>query len=482
MLDSVLVWFRRDLRSNDHAALAEATRRARQVHCVFVFDREILDALPCALDRRVEFIRESLIELDAVFRSVGGRMIVRNGVAREEIPRLAASLGVDAVFTNRDYEPGAKRRDASVADALGTRGIGFESFKDQAVFEYPEILTTGGRPFTVFTPFKRVWLKRLSDDDLPHFPVEFGRLAAHASPAPIPTLAQLGFLQTNLRQVGIAPGMSGAQSLLKEFATRIGHYHVQRDFPAIEGTSRLSVHLRFGTISIRELVAIARNAPANGDSEGASTWLDELIWRDFYFTILDQFPHVVDHSFKPAFDRIRWESGDRADALFGAWCAGRTGYPLVDAAMRQLNTTGFMHNRLRMVTASFLIKDLGIDWRRGEAYFAERLNDFDLSANNGGWQWAASSGCDAQPYFRIFNPVLQSERFDPHGRFIRSYIPELASFPEKHIHAPWRMPAHEQAACGTIIGREFPPPLVDHDEARQKTQERYSVVRTPGDA
>lgn len=482
MLDSVLVWFRRDLRSNDHAALAEATRRARQVHCVFVFDREILDALPRTLDRRVEFIRESLIELDEAFRSVGGRLIVRNGVAREEIPRLAASLGVDAVFTNRDYEPAAKRRDTSVADALRTRGIGFESFKDQAVFEYPEILTTDGRPFTVFTPFKRAWLKRLSDDDLPHFPVEFGRLAADASPAPIPTLAQLGFLPTNLRQVGIAPGMSGAQSLLKDFATRIGYYHVQRDFPAIEGTSRLSAHLRFGTISIRELVAIARNAPANGDSEGASRWLDELIWRDFYFMILDQFPHVVDHSFKPAFDRIRWESGDRADALFGAWCEGRTGYPLVDAAMRQLNTTGFMHNRLRMVTASFLIKDLGIDWRRGEAYFAERLNDFDLSANNGGWQWAASSGCDAQPYFRIFNPVLQSERFDPHGRFIRSYIPELASFPEKHIHAPWRMPAHEQAACGTIIGRELPPPLVDHDEARRKTQERYSIVRTPGDA
>jgi deoxyribodipyrimidine photo-lyase len=258
---------------------------------------------------------------------------------------------------------------------------------------------------------------------------------------------------------------------------------VQRDYPAVKGVSYLSVHLRFGTISIRELASAAIAAGAldagKDGAEGAATWLSELIWRDFYFMILDCFPHVAQRSFKPEYDALVWEQGSRADEHFAAWCAGRTGYPLVDAAMRQLNSTGFMHNRLRMVVASFLTKDLGIHWQRGEAWFARQLNDFDLAANNGGWQWAASTGCDAQPYFRIFNPVTQSERFDPAGKFIRRYLPELLAVPDKHIHAPWRMNAAEQSACGVLVGRDTPAPLVDHDEARRLALARYAVVKRP---
>ena len=477
MLDSVLVWFRRDLRDTDNAALAEATRRARKVFCTFVFDGEILDALPSKSDRRVEFIRDSLVELDRNLKQQGGGLIVRTGRATEEIPILAEALGVSAVFINRDYEPQAKKRDAQVATVLNAASIGFESFKDQAVFEHPEILTSSGRPYTIFTPYKKAWLKRLSDEDSPSFRVEPGKFVATPSASTVPTLEQIGFQATNLQQLGIAPGMSGANRLLEDFHTRIERYQIQRDFPAVKGVSYLSVHLRFGTVSIRELVRAALDAGALAGQDGASSWLSELIWRDFYFMVLDCFPHVVEHSFKPEFDRIRWEQDEVAKTRFVAWRSGQTGYPLIDAAMRQLNTSGFMHNRLRMVTASFLTKDLGIDWRQGEAYFASQLNDFDLSANNGGWQWAASCGCDAQPYFRIFNPVTQSERFDPQGRFIRHYLPELAPIPDKYIHAPWKMSLHEQKECGLLVGTDIPAPIVDHDEARRLTLDRYAVVR-----
>ncbi|HRE17082.1 MAG TPA: FAD-binding domain-containing protein, partial [Rhodocyclaceae bacterium] len=259
-----------------------------------------------------------------------------------------------------------------------------------------------------------------------------------------------------------------------DFRERMERYDRLRDYPAAKGVSYLSVHLRFGTISIRQLV---REACAAGGA-GAETWLKELIWRDFYFQILDHFPHVVGAAFKPAYDAITWDDWPEG---FATWCAGQTGYPLVDAAMRQLAHSGYMHNRLRMIVASFLTKDLGIAWRWGEAFFATHLNDFDLAANNGGWQWAASSGCDAQPYFRIFNPVSQSERFDPDGRFIRRYVPELERVPDKHVHAPWRMTPGEQAACGVHIGRDYPHPIVDHEKARQKTLARYAVVKNAGD-
>ncbi|WP_291991339.1 deoxyribodipyrimidine photo-lyase [Candidatus Accumulibacter sp. ACC007] len=480
MLDSILVWFRRDLRDSDHVALGEALRRGRRVHCAFLFDREILDPLPRRDDRRVDFIRQSLLELDTALHRRGGGLLVRHGWAAEEIPRLAGELGVAAVFANRDYEPQAKRRDAAVSAALHTGGIAFESFKDQAILDGDEVLTQAGRPFTVFSPYKRAWLKRLTEDDWQPGEQEIGTLATPPGAQRVPSLAELGFAATDLRALGFVPGMSGARQLLDDFLGRISRYRQQRDFPALKGVSYLSIHLRFGTVSIRELVAraIAAGALRTGN-EGAATWLSELIWRDFYFMILDRFPYVAERAFKPAYDAVAWEQGAPAEEAFAAWCEGRTGYPLVDAAMRQLNGTGYMHNRLRMLNASFLSKDLGIDWRRGEAYFAARLNDFDLAANNGGWQWAASSGCDAQPYFRIFNPVLQSERFDPAGKFIRRYLPELSAVPDRFIHAPWRMSPAEQEACGVRIGRETPAPLVDHQQARQLTLERYAVVKSP---
>jgi deoxyribodipyrimidine photo-lyase len=253
-------------------------------------------------------------------------------------------------------------------------------------------------------------------------------------------------------------------------------YGETRDFPAVKGPSYLSVHLRFGTVSIRQLVGLALQRHLDG-SAGATVWLGELIWRDFYFQVLANFPHVVQHAFKPEYDAIQWEQGPRAHVLFGAWCHGATGYPLVDAAMAQLNQTGYMHNRLRMVTGSFLVKHLGIDWRWGERYFAEKLNDFDLSANNGGWQWVSSSGCDAQPYFRIFNPINQSEKFDSQGKFIKRYVPQLAGLSAKQIHAPWKLGALELAAAGVQLGKNYPSPVVDHAEARALTLQRYAIVK-----
>jgi deoxyribodipyrimidine photo-lyase len=373
-----LVWFRRDLRCFDHAALYHALKQSEAVFCVFLFDKEILDELPRA-DRRVEFIHASVAELDAELRRLGGGLMVRHAAASSAIPALA----------------------------------------------------------------------------------------------------DLGFKKTNLSELNLPTGMSGAQMLLDDFTTRIGTYHATRDFPATKGPSYLSVHLRFGTVSIRAPARRALDAMRTTESSGAAAWLSELIWRDFYFMILHHHPRVAERAFKPEYDAIRWESGDTARTLFEAWRDGRTGYPLVDAAMAQLNRTGYMHNRLRMVTASFLIKDLGIDWRWGERYFAERLNDYDLAANNGGWQWAASSGCDAQPYFRIFNPVTQSEKFDPEGRFIRRYLPRLAKLPDKYIHAPWLAPSLQARQAGVELGIDYPLPIVRHDVARENTLARYAAVKKP---
>jgi deoxyribodipyrimidine photo-lyase len=292
----------------------------------------------------------------------------------------------------------------------------------------------------------------------------------------VPALEAIGFERTNLHELALPSGAAGAQQLLDDFLGRMARYHETRDYPAVKGPSYLSTHLRFGTVSIRRLAREAHRRSGEG-SRGAEVWLSELIWRDFYHQVLHHHPRVVGHAFRPEYDRIRWEHGKHADALFAAWCEGRTGYPLVDAAMAQINRTGYMHNRLRMVVASFLTKDLGIDWRRGEAYFALHLNDYDLAANNGGWQWAASTGCDAQPYFRIFNPVSQSKRFDPEGRFIRRYLPALAKLPDDLIHAPWLARPVDLAAAGVELGRDYPRPVVDHAEARERTLQRYAVVK-----
>jgi len=473
-MSSALVWFRRDLRTHDHATLFHALKQHGRVYCVFVFDVTILDKLP-RTDRRVAFILRAVEELAGELRRLGGALIILQGDPREEIPRLAAQLNVAAVYANRDYEPAARQRDAAVAENLRRlTSADFLSFKDQVIFECDEVLTQQGKPFSVFTPYKNAWLKKLTPFYLQAYPVTryMAHLAAPDAVSPSPTLSELGFLPTDLANLALPTGVAGAQSLFLTFAERMDNYASERDFPALNGTSHLSVHLRFGTISIRQVAAYAHSQ----QGKGAATWLSELIWRDFYQMILWHHPQVVAHAFKPAMNALVW---DEAPALLDAWRQGRTGYPLVDAAMRQLLHTGFMHNRLRMVAASFLTKDLGLDWRLGEAWFAEKLLDFDLAANNGGWQWAASTGCDAQPWFRIFNPVTQSEKFDPQGRFIRHHVPELAALPDRFIHAPWAMDATQQARCGIVLGRDYPLPVVDHAVARERTLQRFSTVRNP---
>jgi deoxyribodipyrimidine photo-lyase len=341
------------------------------------------------------------------------------------------------------------------------------------IFERDELLTGAGRPFSVFTPYRNAWLKALTPFHLRSYEVEryLGALAPPPAAA-IPSLPAIGFARSDLDELKVAAGASAGRALFGQFEARIDQYREARDYPAVRGPSYLSVHLRFGTVSIRELARFAHGRMAG--SPGAATWLSELIWRDFYMQILHHHPHVVTQSFRAEYERIAW---DDAPELFAAWCEGRTGYPLVDAAMAQINRTGYMHNRLRMVTASFLAKDLGIDWRRGEHYFARRLIDYDLAANNGGWQWAASSGCDAQPYFRIFNPVAQSTKFDPDGKFIRRYLPQLSKLSAGEIHAPWLMAAERQRETGCVIGEHYPPPVVDHAEARARTLARYAVVK-----
>ena len=470
-LDRALVWFRRDLRADDHAALHHALKSARQVFCTFILDREILDALPRA-DRRVAFILDALRVLDEDLRGLGGALIVRHAAASDEIPRLAAELDVQAVFANHDDEPQALARDARVAERLGSCGAALRTFKDHVIFERREVLTATGGPYGVFTPYKNAWLRKVNDFYLSSYPVErhAGALAATPLATGVPALQAIGFEEVALSP-HLGQGRRGAETLLEDFLDRIDAYDRQRDFPAVKGPSYLSVHLRFGTVSIRRLARLA-HARMQGGGHGAEVWLSELIWRDFYHQVMHHHPHAMTAAFRPEYDAIAWETGEHADALFAAWCEGRTGYPLVDAAMRQLNQTGYMHNRLRMVTASFLTKDLGLDWRRGEAWFARQLLDFDLAANNGGWQWASSSGCDAQPYFRIFNPVSQSEKFDAEGRFIRRYCPELAGLDAKAIHAPW------ERAPLAMQGVDYPRPVVDHALARERTLARYAVVKS----
>ena len=478
------MWFRRDLRLADNAALFHALRSCREVVCAFVFDQAILNDLPRA-DRRVEFIRESLVELAEELGERGGELVVRHALAQEEIPLLAQQLGVQAVFANRDDEPTALARDAKVLGALANAGISLHTYKDRAIFEQGEVLTQTGQAFSVFTPYQRAWLAKLNEFYLKPYPVERYHEALASAPetlrAPVPALEEIGFVPTNLRQLEIPTGARGASRLFEDFFDqRIERYEQARDYPFVRGPSYLGVHLRFGTVSIRELAGVAHRL-AQAGSRGAACWLGELIWREFFFQVLAQRPELAaGKSFKPEYDKIVWHHGKHADALFEAWCQGRTGYPLVDAAMAQINQSGYMHNRLRMVVASFLCKDLGLDWRRGEAYFATHLNDFELASNNGNWQWASGCGCDAQPWFRIFNPVTQSQRFDPEGKFIRRYLPQLTGLSNTAIHAPWTAPPLELEAAGLKLGRDYPAPIVDHEEARARTLQRYAVVKESG--
>ncbi len=456
-----LVWFRRDLRDYDHAALYHALKSSAQVYCVFVFDTDILNELHDKADRRVEFIWESVQELKSTLQAKGGDLTVLHGSAVSEIPQLAISLQVNAVFANRDYEPSAIERDASVAQSLQQKEIDFLHYKDQVIFEKDEILNLSEKPYGVFTPYKNTWMKTVDHFYVKPYPVDrYAKNLAKVQQTPLPTLESMGFERTNLSNMRLPTGMKGGLALFDDFKQRINQYKDARNFPATKGVSYLSVHLRFGTVSIRHLAREAMQVA----TIGSQTWLNELIWRDFYFQILHHHPHVAaGKTFKAEFNALPFPNDK---SLFKAWCDGQTGYPLIDAAMRQLNATGYMHNRVRMVAASFLVKDLLVEWRWGERYFAEKLIDFDLSANNGGWQWAASTGCDAQPWFRIFNPITQSEKFDGSGKFIRKYVTELSPYDDKELHAPWLIPPLRQQSVGVIIGKNYPSPIVNHAEQR----------------
>jgi deoxyribodipyrimidine photo-lyase len=420
--DISLFWFRRDLRLTDQAGLYHALNENQPVLPIFIFDTQLLKQLDDPYDARVTFIHETLTELKKQLEERGSTLLVLHGNPVE----IFKNLKPKAVYANHDYEPYARARDKAVAKILGEKGIAFKTYKDHVIFEKGEVMKEDGTPYTVFTPYSKKWKARLAIESVPEFPVEKKWSALlQTSSAEMPALHTLGFEKSEIQ----FPERRIKQPI-------IDHYHRQRNFPAIESTSRLSVHLRFGTVSIRKLVRLALKKN--------EMWLNELIWREFYHMILWHFPHT-EKAFKPAYDRIVWRNNPEE---FKKWCEGNTGYPIVDAGMRELNTTGFMHNRVRMIVASFLTKHLLIDWRWGEAYFARKLLDFDLAANNGGWQWAAGCGCDAAPYFRVFNPELQAAKFDPEKKYIQKWVPE------------WNTP-------------EYPKPIVDHVFARDRALKVY---------
>ncbi len=464
-----MVWLRRDLRLYDNAALYHALKDSPSVHCVFVFDSNILGALKNKIDQRVEFIWESLFQIKSQLNKFGSDLIVKHGDPKIIIPKLVVEYQSDAIYMNKDYEAYANKRDTEIIRKLKIKSF---QYKDQALYEGNEILTQSGTPYTVFTPYKNNYLKRVFFEGITQFNCEvLSKNYAKIEPVAMLSLNDLGFKKSNLKDLSIPVGEAGGELLIKDFKKRIHDYKLKRDFPGTKGVSYLSVHNRFGTVSIRQLAKIALDQP----SEGASVWLSELIWRDFYFQILFNFPHINEgKAFKPQFNNLKFENNPE---YFLAWKEGRTGYPIIDAAMRQLNKTGFMHNRLRMVAASFLVKDLLIDWRWGEDYFAEKLIDFDFSANNGGWQWAASTGCDAQPWFRIFNPLLQSKRFDSEGHFIKKYVPELDALSANEIHEPWEIRKRESISSKINLGVDYPIPIVDHSEQRIKALAIYSAKK-----
>jgi deoxyribodipyrimidine photo-lyase len=422
-----LFWFRRDLRLEDNHGLYQALKNNHAVLPIFIFDANILEKLEEKSDRRVQFIYEQIHFLKSTLEKLGSTLLVCYGAPIEVYQQLISNLHLKAVYTNHDYEPYARHRDQAVAACLTVHQIAFHSFKDQVIFEKDEVMKDDGTPYTVFTPYMKKW-KALF---MPEMTYQFdsSALLDHflpTSPLYLPSLQDMGY----------QPQHCDFPSK-KIDLVRIKKYDQQRDIPSILGTSRLSIHFRFGTISIRTATRIAQ--------EYNVVWLNELIWRNFYMMILWHFPHVVERSFKPIYDEVAWENDQ---THFQAWCAGQTGYPIVDAGMRELNTTGYMHNRLRMITASFLTKHLLIDWRWGEAYFAKKLLDFELSSNNGGWQWAAGSGCDAAPYFRIFNPYLQTQKFDPTFDYVKQWVPEFKS-------------------------TAYPCPIVSHSAARERALSAY---------
>jgi deoxyribodipyrimidine photo-lyase len=466
-MKKAIFWFRRDLRLEDNTGLFHCLNDFDQVIPVFIFDKNILDKLPTK-DKRVEFIWHCIQHLKNKLNAIGSDLIVIHDHPHQII-QLAAEHQVDTVYCTEDYEPDAINRDQLVRDELNKINIEFKSFKDTVIFAKKEILNQQGLPYHVFTAYKNAWRAKLHSSNFHHYPSEdlLGKMVKVES-SPLISLESLGFEKTGIADKKIV-GSNHAHELFNDFkADKAREYKENRDIPSISGTSFLSTHFRFGTISIRKVVReiLELSDVANGRyREGCDTWLNEIIWRDFYFQILFNDPHVAYSSFKPQYQHFPWHTDV---VLFRKWCEGQTGYPLVDAAMMQLNTLGYMHNRLRMLTASFLTKILFIDYKMGEQYFAEKLLDFDLSANNGGWQWSASTGCDAQPYFRIFNPMTQSKKFDADGLFIKKYLPIFANVPAKFIHAPWEY-QKELQALGITLGKDYPLPIVDYVSARKST-------------
>lgn len=426
-----IFWFRRDLRLEDNHGLHQALKSAFPVLPIFIFDQNILDKLSNKCDPRVDFIHQALGKIQSQLRELGSGLTVLHGTPAQAWEELLSKYEVAEVYTNHDYEPYARQRDRYVFDWLRSIGIPLFTFKDQCMFEYKEVLKEDKSPYTIFTPYSRKWLQRLESSGIPHYDIKsllhrFYKYDAQ----PIPDLTQLGFGPSHCT----FPSARIPIEIIEKYAT-------QRDVPGIVGTTRLSLHLRFGTVSIRQCVQAA--------TKHSQKWLMELVWRDFYMMILWHFPHVATEAFKPAYNAIPWRNNEQE---FQAWKSGNTGIPIVDAGMRELNHTGFMHNRVRMIVASFLTKQLLIDWRWGEAYFAEKLLDFDLSANNGGWQWSAGSGCDAAPYFRVFNPILQTEKFDPEHTYIKKWVPE---YQDTNI---------------------YPRPMVDLAMARERCLQAYASV------
>ena len=422
-----IFWFRRDLRWNDNTGLYHALKSGLPVVPVFIFDPDILDKLEDRNDGRVNFIHNRIGLLQDFIGNTGATLDVRYGNPEQIWNDLTTQYDIQAVYTNHDYEPYAIARDARVNELLASKNIPFFSFKDQVIFERDEVVKDDGKPYTVYTPYSRKWMARLGTHAPKKLPSEALLDKLFRQPArPIPTLNSMGFTESKL----VFPGTEINDAVLREYAET-------RNIPGIDGTSRIGIHLRFGTVSIRELVLRAEKI--------SFSWLNELCWREFYMMIIWHFPQVVGNAFKPAYDKIPWRSDE---VQFEAWCSGNTGYPIVDAGMRELATTGYMHNRVRMVVASFLTKHLLIDWRLGEAWFARKLLDFELSSNNGGWQWAAGSGCDAAPYFRVFNPYEQTRKFDPDLKYISKWVPEHADF-------------------------TYAKPIVEHKAARERCLEVY---------
>ncbi|HVW94670.1 MAG TPA: deoxyribodipyrimidine photo-lyase [Mucilaginibacter sp.] len=418
-----IFWFRRDLRLDDNAGLYHALKGGRPVLPVFIFDKEILGKLEDRDDARLTFIHQTILALDEKLRQHGCSLLVLNDNAKDAWDTLVQDYQIEAVYANHDYEPYAKERDDAVAAMLKKRHVSFNTYKDQVIFERDEVVKDDGQPYTVYTPYMRKWYQKLTPFYLKGYPnKKYFKNFIRTTPFKIPSLHEIGFKESNLAFPEIS------------YKELIPDYPEKRDFPALKGTTHVGLHLRFGTVSIRELARTANDFKEK-------TWLNELIWREFYMMILYHFPHTANQAFRPEYDRIKWKNDEKQ---FEAWCNGQTGFPLVDAGMRELNQTGYMHNRVRMVVASFLSKDLLIDWRWGERYFARKLLDYELASNVGGWQWSAGSGTDAAPYFRIFNPDSQLKKFDPELKYIKKWVPEYADF------------------------SKYPKPIIDHAFARER--------------